>query len=250
MPPHGGALAPEGARAGEAVDRLDECLTSGMLTPEPGRRVPARARAARGRGVDRTGPAAALHRQALAALAEPPARPADARAARAPRGGRRRRSTPCSSSHRPRAARAASLGAHREAAAQYARALRFGDRAAARRARRGAGAARRGVLPHRSSTTRGSRRSRRRSTVAGSSATSSTEGDALRRLSEFLWCPGRIAESDSSARERGRVLEALPPGRELAMAYANLGSTCAAAMRSEDAIEWSRARARARRGAR
>jgi DNA-binding CsgD family transcriptional regulator len=64
------------------------------------------------------------------------------------------------------------------------------------------------------------------------------EGDALRRLSEFLWCPGRTAESDRSARDAVALLEDLPPGRELAMAYANLASNCAAAVRSDEAIAW------------
>ena len=53
------------------------------------------------------------------------------------------------------------------------------------------------------------------------------EGDALRRLSEFLWCPGRTAESERAARDAVALLEGLPPGRELALAYANLASNCA-----------------------
>src|SRR5207302_6117433 len=64
------------------------------------------------------------------------------------------------------------------------------------------------------------------------------EGDALRRLSEFLWCPGRTAKADRTARDAVALLEDLPPGRELAMAYANLASTCGASVRTEEAIVW------------
>ena len=43
------------------------------------------------------------------------------------------------------------------------------------------------------------------------------EGDALRRLSEFLWCPGRTAECRAARpAKRSRCSRRLPPGRELA----------------------------------
>ena len=59
------------ALAGELIDRLDECLASGMLARgERARRVSARACAAGGRGDDLArAQALALHRRALAALA-------------------------------------------------------------------------------------------------------------------------------------------------------------------------------------
>ena len=118
------------ARRGRGPDAstVDECLTSGMLRADRDvARLPARARAARGRGVDR---------------ARPPARAAP----RDPGGaGRRRRAasrTLARLAHHAEAAgdaravlryapaaaeRAALLDAHREAAAQYGRALRFAD---------------------------------------------------------------------------------------------------------------------------
>jgi tetratricopeptide (TPR) repeat protein len=71
------------------------------------------------------------------------------------------------------------------------------------------------------------------------------QGDALRRLSEFFWCPGRTAEAEQSARDAVALLESLPPGRELAIAYVNLGS-CWSAPRSNAAAiplptsTWSR----------
>ena len=52
----------------------------------------------------------------------------------------------------------------------------------------------------------------------------SSEGDVLRRLSEFLWCPGRTAEAGARAQEAVTLLETLPRSRELGLAYANLAS--------------------------
>jgi DNA-binding CsgD family transcriptional regulator len=69
------------------------------------------------------------------------------------------------------------------------------------------------------------------------------ESAALRQLSYILWCPGRTADSDRVGREAIALLEQLPPGAELARAYANLGSICQDAEGREDpvaAVEWSR----------
>ena len=63
--------------------------------------------------------------------------------------------------------------------------------------------------------------------------------DVLRRLSEFLWCPGRTAEAQASAREAVALLEPLPPCRERAMAYANLAAVCLGDARPE-AADWAR----------
>jgi len=65
------------------------------------------------------------------------------------------------------------------------------------------------------------------------------EGDSLRWRSHVLWCPGRTAEAEQAAREAVTLLEALPPGHELAMAYASLAATCAAAARPEEAVGWA-----------
>src|SRR5207249_12210652 len=62
------------------------------------------------------------------------------------------------------------------------------------------------------------------------------EGDALRRLSEFLWCPGRTVEAERAAREAVALLEEQPPGPELAWAYANLAANHSCAARSEETI--------------
>jgi DNA-binding CsgD family transcriptional regulator len=45
------------------------------------------------------------------------------------------------------------------------------------------------------------------------------EGDALRWLARTYWYTGRNAESEAATAEAVAILETLPPGRELAMAY-------------------------------
>jgi tetratricopeptide (TPR) repeat protein len=226
------------ALAGEAIDGLEECLNSGMLTSEPAgvafrhelARLAVEESVALNRRVD-------LHRQALAALADPPGGARDL--ARLSHHAEAAGDVDAVLRFAPAAAaRAASLGAHREAAAQYARALRFGDR-----------------LPAGERAELLERRSREcyitdqydegiaaleealqwRRTVGDTLK----EGEALHRLSEFLWCPGRTAEAERSAREAVGLLERVSPGRELASAYANLAAICAAAARSEEAIAWA-----------
>ena len=99
----------------------------GCCTPSATRsRSGTRSRASPSRSRCRRNRRLALHRRALAALADPPGRRHRSRAALpSRRGGRRRRRR---ARFAPAAAeRAAALGAHREAAAQYARALRFAD---------------------------------------------------------------------------------------------------------------------------
>jgi DNA-binding CsgD family transcriptional regulator/tetratricopeptide (TPR) repeat protein len=226
------------ALAGEAIDGLDECRMSGMLTSEPAvvafrhelARLAVEESVAPDRRVD-------LHRQAVAALADPPDRVPDL--ARLAHHAEAAGDVDAVLRFAPAAAaRAAALGAHREAAAQYARALRFGER-----------------LPTAERAELLERRSREcyltdqydegiaaleqalecRRTVGDTLK----EGEALHRLSEFLWCPGRTAEAERSARDAVGLLERVPPGRELASAYANLAAICAAAARSEEAIAWA-----------
>lgn len=226
------------ALAGETIDGLDECLTSGMLTSEPAgvgfrhelARLAVEESIALNRRVD-------LHRQALAALADPPGSAPDL--ARLAHHAEAAGDVDAVLRFAPAAAaRAASLGAHRESAAQYARALRFGDR-----------------LPVAERAELLERRSREcyitdqydegiaaleealecRRTVGDTLK----EGEVLHRLSEFLWCPGRTAEAERSARDAVGLLERVSPGRELASAYANLAAICRAAARSEEAIAWA-----------
>ena len=138
------------ALAGEAIDGLDECVTSGMLTHVPAG-VAFRHELAR-LAVEDSVPLnrkVELHRQALEALADPPGGARDL--ARIAYHAEAAGDADAVGRFAPAAAAgAASLGAHREAAAQYARALRFGGPASRRRAREAPGGPLARVLLHRS----------------------------------------------------------------------------------------------------
>ena len=63
------------------------------------------------------------------------------------------------------------------------------------------------------------------------------EGDALRWMSRLSWYNGRSAPAESHAERAIELLEGLPPGRELAMAWSNRSQLCMLSGRSQDAIE-------------
>ena len=223
------------ALVGDEVSRLDECLSSGMLTSEPlgvtFRHELARLAVEESVVLDRK---VDLHRRALAALAHPPSGVRDL--AQLAHHAEAAGDTDAVLHFAPAAAaHAASLGAHREAAAQYARALRFGD---------GLPLSERAELLERQADACYLTDQYDEGIAALEEALECRrmlgdrlrEGDVLRRLSEFVWCPGRTAEAERRARDAVDLLEGLPPGRELAMAYANLATTYGAAARSEEAI--------------
>jgi ATP/maltotriose-dependent transcriptional regulator MalT len=119
------------------------------------------------------------------------------------------------------ARRASALGSHSEAAAQYARAYRFGDALA--------DAARSDLLERLSyeyyltgefdralETQKAALELRR---LAGDPV---AEADALRTLSRLLRYSGSVEEAFATAHAAVEQLEETPPGRELAMAYCNL----------------------------
>jgi DNA-binding CsgD family transcriptional regulator/tetratricopeptide (TPR) repeat protein len=226
------------AVAGAAADRLDECLTSGMLTFESAG-VAFRHELAR-LAIEESVPPhrkVGLHRRALAALADPPGGAPDL--ARLAHHAEAAGDVDAVLRFAPAAAaRAASLGAHREAAAQYARALRFGDRLSV---------AHRAELLERRSQACNLTDQRDAAIEAIQDALACRrqlgqrleEGDALRRLSQILWCPGRTIEAERAARSAVTLLEALPAGRELGMAYAELAAACGAAARAEEAVGWA-----------
>ena len=225
------------ALAANAIEGLEECLTSGMLTSERAgiafRHELARLAVEESIALNRR---VELHRQALAVFADPPGGVPDL--ARLAHHAEAAGDVDAVLRFAPAAAaRAASLGAHREAAAQYARALRFGDRLPV--------AERAELLERRSRECyltdqydEGIASLEQALECRRTLRDKVKEGDALRRLSEFLWCPGRTAEAERSARDAVALLEELPPGRELAWAYANLAGLCGAAVRSEEAIAW------------
>ncbi len=114
------------AVAGTQIDRLDDCISSGLVKVD-GRGVSFRHELARIAVDDATPPTRrrSLHRQILAALAgRPPSELDHARLAHHAEGAA---DADAVQEFAPVAAdRAAATGAYREAAAQYARALRFG----------------------------------------------------------------------------------------------------------------------------
>ena len=209
--------------ARDDLPSLDECLTSGMLQSE-GLAVGFRHELARSVIEDSLSPwrRLELHRLILAALSAPPSGQPDA--ARLAHHSEAAGDEAAVLRHAPEAAeRAAALGAHREAAAQFQRALRFAgalprDQRARLRDRlsyecyltgqtTAAIDARRGALEYYHS--------------AGDLL---REGDAHRWLSRLAWFSADNPTAESEALLAVDLLERLPPGSELAMAYSNLVS--------------------------
>jgi class 3 adenylate cyclase/tetratricopeptide (TPR) repeat protein len=226
------------ALASDAVDRLDECLASGMLAHSPSG-VTFRHELAR-LAVEESLPPnrrLSLHRKAVTALADPPAGALELErlahhADAAGDGPAVLRFAPSA------AARAAALGAHREAAAQYARALQFADSLGPRE--------RAELLERRShecymTDQPDEALEALRSAIGCHRELGDTrkEGDSLRRLASILWCPGRTAEAAEAAQQALTVLDQLPPGPELAMAYATMAQLCKDADDTDGAVVWA-----------
>jgi DNA-binding CsgD family transcriptional regulator/tetratricopeptide (TPR) repeat protein len=120
------------------------------------------------------------------------------------------------------ARRSAALGAHREAAAQYERALRNAENAG----KPTLAALQEGLADEYALLDRWEEAEQaRRAALALRRELGDQEGAGknLRILSMTLWRLCRGEESDRAAEEAVRILEPLPPGRELAWAYARLG---------------------------
>jgi DNA-binding CsgD family transcriptional regulator len=202
-------------------DAVEECLSSGVLVSVGGgvafRHELSRLAVEESLAPDRR---LELHRRALSALETPPAGAPDlARLAHhAEAAGDAEavlRFAPAAGAH------AASLGASREAAAQYARALRFAE---------GLGAEAKGDLLERRAYACYLLGEFDAALDAQQAALAChrelgdrrLEGDALRSLSRLLRYVGRSGEAMEVGREAVAVLELLPPGHELGMAYCNL----------------------------
>jgi DNA-binding CsgD family transcriptional regulator/tetratricopeptide (TPR) repeat protein len=224
--------------AGSAIRSLDECLASGMLVSADDR-ISFRHELARLAFEESLSPdrRLVLHRRAVEALAGSPrgldlARLAHhAEAAADPEATLR---------FAPEAAaRAAALGAHREAAAHYDRAARFA-----------------GQLPVRARAELLSKRSYE-CYLSGQFAEaigaqegalacyrelgdSLREGDSLRSLGRLLGFGGRTEEAEDACREAVSVLEAIEPGRELALAYAALAQRLLNSDDIEAGLAWGR----------
>jgi DNA-binding CsgD family transcriptional regulator len=236
VPPHAELWLLD-ALAGTDAAHLEECLSSGTLKAE-GDAVAFRHELARLAVEESVSPKRRvdLHRQALAALA---AAREDARdLARLAHHAEAAGDADAVLRFAPAAAaRAASLGAHREATAQYARALRFADHLPA-----GQHADLLGVFAEECFVTDqyddGIAALEEALQHCRARGDGLTEGEVLCQLSNFLWCPGRTTESERSVRDAVALLERLPPGRELAWAYANLAERSESAMRFPEGVAW------------
>jgi DNA-binding CsgD family transcriptional regulator len=209
------------ALAPESLSHVDECLAAGMLTAAPGA-VMFRHELGRLALEESVTPARALelHRRALAALADPPSGVADL--ARLAHHAEAAADHAAVLEHAPAAAvRAASLGAHREAVAQYERALRFAERATVEE---------RAELLERCAhecylsgqLDRALPLAERALACRREVGDPLKEGDSLRALSHLLSFAGRPDEAEAACREAIAILEQLEPGPELARAYGTL----------------------------
>lgn len=221
--------------AGDVLEHLDACLGSGILAPA-GDAVMFRHELARLTIEDVISPVrrAQLHRHALRALEAPPhGEPDLARLVHhAEAGGDAEalmRFAPMA------AARAAMIGAHREAAAHYARALRVVTALDA--ADRGDLFARHAYECFLTDQFPTMLASGRQAVACFHAAGDHVrEGDALRQLSRYLRCVAGAGEADEVGRRAVALLEQLPQGRELARAYANAANVCMNAEDAEGAI--------------
>ena len=133
--------------------------------------------------------------------------------------------------------RAARIGAHREAAAQYARALRFAgglpdaERIALleMRAREAslAGLVEEGTVAREEALT-----------LARGLGDDLETGRQLCELARLYWYAGRRDDADRAAESAVAVLEAHPPGRELALAYAAMAHRRQIAVDPDGAAAW------------
>ena len=141
--------------------------------------------------------------------------------------------------------RAAAVGAHREAAAQYARALRFAAAqppAGGRSSRRGwpSAVATDDQVESIAARQRGDRALRAAGDAAG-------EGDALCHLVTSCSCRGMMADARAAAEEALRVLEPLDPSPALGAAYDSLSLLALYRPRFRRRGRVGRARGRVRR---
>ena len=235
------------AVAPELLETLEECVGSGMLDPGQAD-VGFRHELARVAIEDSIPPnrRVALHRAVLTALEDRGgASPDLARLADHAEAAREREAV---LRWAPQAGeQAARSGSHREAGAQYARALRFAD---------GLAPAERAELLQRRADECFMTDQFDAAIEAQTEALECRkrigdqldEGDALRALSRLMFFAARVGEGERLALEAVALLEPLPRGHELAMAYGNVSQRRMVVEDLEAAIAWgSRALDLARR---
>jgi DNA-binding CsgD family transcriptional regulator/tetratricopeptide (TPR) repeat protein len=135
------------------------------------------------------------------------------------------------------AERASAVRAHREAAAQYERALRFADALdpEARASLLAAWSFECYLTNRNSDAIDGAQRALALRRLSGDRR---KEADDLVRLSMTLRSGGRMEEAEAAALDALRALEGLPPGPELAWAWSNLATQRMLFEDADAAIDW------------
>ena len=227
------------ALAGDAAEGLEECVAAGTLVPRPGA-VAFRHELARIAVEDSLPPnvRAALHTKAVAALASPSRGTPDA--ARLAHHAEAAYDPQAVLRFAPEAAvQAAAVGAHREAASQYARALRF-----ARNAPPGERARLLGLHAHECTLigefTAAIAVHREALECHRAVGDARAEGKTFRELSWLLWTVGRPDDAEAAASRAVKVFERDPPDRELILAYCVRSTLSRYAGNFERALEWGR----------
>jgi DNA-binding CsgD family transcriptional regulator len=216
---------------------LETCLASGMLRAED-RHVAFRHELARLAIDQATAPdrRVALHRSILRTLRAQPAELRDM--ARLAHHAEAAGDGDAVLEFAPLAAqRATALGSHREAAAQFARALRYADALPLEKQahlydRR---AYECNLTDQLSESLVAAREALKRRQVLGQRQ---EESRTLVFISRMLWFLGRPEESEQAGRAALEMLQELPDSPELAMAYSNLARLALLAHRMSAAIEW------------
>ncbi len=222
---------------GAAAPALEDCLTSGMLTLDQ-TTVAFRHEIAR-RAVESTlSPLRqqVLHMQVLQALLN---HGEDAsQAARLVHHATGAQDEALVVRYAPLAAQqAAAQGAHREAATQYATALRYADQLPPeRQAALLEGRAYECYLTGQMEEAMQARQAALR--IWRQRDRPDKVGQTLRWLSRLNWMLGKRGEAEQYAAEAMHLLETLPPGIELAMAYSNMAQLAMLANDDTQAVQW------------
>jgi DNA-binding CsgD family transcriptional regulator/tetratricopeptide (TPR) repeat protein len=223
--------------AGDDVSRFEECLASGMLVHERGR-AGFRHELARLAVEESILPPRrlALHRVALRALGASPAGSGDP--ARMAYHAEQATDAEAVLRFAPDAARrAAAVGAHREAAAQFGRALRFAESLPLEaRAWLLEGRAYECYLTDQPDQALAARREALE--VYRILGDGRREGESLCWLSRLLFFTSRNREAEEVGQAAVKLLESMVPGRELAMTYSTMSHMRMLAGDWEETITW------------
>jgi len=219
-----------------ADDALDECTTAGMLRVDAGR-VGFRHELARLAIEDSLQPGArrTLHRAVLALLLE---MSGDVDPARLAHHAEESADTESILRFAPEAAaRAAAVGSHREAADQYALALRYGSEVEP--AQRAGWLVLRALSCYVTDQSEETLESLRlAASIYHELGDDVSEGHARERLSAYLWCPGYVEESRAAGLHAIALLEPHGPSPQLGAAYDQMAFLADQGSRPDEARLW------------